>query len=437
MTAFTRNQPDSAWIAGYTPGQSDFEDWDRKVAASVNGDDGGTWAPSSPIVITNGVGGAETDILCPVKVCYGARFTTATGGRFAISGPKFEILAPGHAGSTRALLTPMAGAIVEPAAAAARLLLSNAIQLALPRVTVDHAPAPVEIGDLTTVGPLEDVATRTTQILRTHDGATLASITLTWISRQGQPRARLLRCDAGGNPTPITLAAPGADVDGWTSLPAPDAALTIQTSALACDPGVVVDKSQYSYALQIVEDQTLKIPTPLLKRPARLVSTVNLESLHGTPVIDGVQTVAGDIVLLVGQGNTKENGLWYVFGSSNAFTPVGITSSAAGSTPGSVIYFVREGVFPAGYVVPITDGVSLAGSLWQATAKRDYAEVLVVYTTTDGGGTTTTTTAVGKLGELNRTYLEVAQAFAQLQPAGNTYLAAVANHTGITDTRWQ
>ncbi len=432
MTAFVRTQADSAWIAGYTPGQADFEDWDRKVAASVNGDDGGTWAPSTPIVITNGVGGAETAILCPVKVCYGARFTTASGGRFAISGPKFEQLAPGHVGSTRALLTPMAGAIVEPAAAAARLLLRGAVQVSATRWLQDLAPPPSPppfSGSIETwsVGPFAESAVHTTALLRTHDGASLSSVTLTWIGMQGRPRARLVRYDINGDATPITLAAAGADADGWVMLPAPDAALNVQSSMIACDPGVIVDKSLYSYALQIVEDQTLENKVYLLKQPARVASTSNVSPLSGAPVIDGVQTVAGDIILLRAQDDPRQNGLWYVWDSGTHLHPVGITSFTGSLLAGTLAYMTSPGIFPAGYVVPVMDGATLAGTSWQMTLK--------------GGGPVGKFNTFGSdnfeiVGSDGRVLASWAQTFEPFA-LGNTYLAAVANHTGITDTRWQ
>lgn len=416
MAAFEREQSDATWIAGFVPDRATMENWDRKVGAMVNGDDGGCWAPSTPIVFSNtGTGAGRLIISGPLKVCYGGRLTTLSGARFLLPPGQFEQLAEGHTGRTRALPSSFVDAIVQPPAAAVPDFLALGMQVLGARWRVDLAAAPDSIGDAATVGPFDEQATRTSVELEVHDGATLASVTLTWIARKGTPRARLVRFDMGGEPTPITLTAAGGDPEGWATVPAADASLDVQSAVIACDAGVVVDRSANSYWLQIEEDQTLKAPTFLLRPPARLVSTVNLESLQGTPVIDGVQTNAGDIVLLTAQGDPKENGLWYVFGPSNAFTPVGITSAAAGAGIGSTVYFVSAGVFPAGYVVPVAEGPH-AGTLWQATNKADF---------------------VGKLGELNRTYLEVAQAFAPFPAAGNTYLSAVTTLTNITDTRWQ
>jgi hypothetical protein len=275
-----------------------------------------------------------------------------------------------------------------------------------------------------TVGPFAETPVRTTAMLRVHNGATLTSVTLTWLSARGRPRARLLRYDASGDSTPITRAA--GDADGWTLLPAPDAAIDVQTADIGCDPGVVVDKRLYSYGLQIEEDQTLKSPVYLLKQAARAASTANLADLHGAPIIDGVQTVAGDIILLRAQDDPRENGLWYVWDSSGTHLhPVGITS-VTGSFP-SITYTTSLGVFPVGYVVPVTDGATLGGTFWQMTLKS-------------GGPSGTFNRLNADVFEIDGTDGRVLASWAQtFEPfaLGNTYIAVVAHHSGITDTRWQ
>jgi hypothetical protein len=49
MTHFARTRP--SWNDGDIPLGADFEDLDSKTARALNADDGGSWSPSSPIVI--------------------------------------------------------------------------------------------------------------------------------------------------------------------------------------------------------------------------------------------------------------------------------------------------------------------------------------------------------------------------------------------------
>ena len=425
MTSFVRLQSDATWIAGYTPNRADLEDWDRKVAGMVNGDDGGCWAPSSPIVLSNaGAGDGQLVISGLVKVCYGGRLTTLSGARYLLPPGQFEGLAEGHAGRVRALPTSFLDATVEPSAAGSPVPLAMGLRVTGARWRVDLAPGPDSPGNVETVGPFDEAPTRTSVELEVHDGATLASVTITWIAGHGTPRARLVRFDLNGNPTPITLTPAGADAGGWTKLAAADPALGIQSATVVCDAGVVVDRSANSYWLQIEEDQTLKDNVYLLKKPARLASTVNLDDLHGAPVIDGMQTVPGDIILLRAQTDPRQNGLWYVYNNSGTHLfPVGVTS-----TSGAFVYSTSSGVFPSGYVVPILDGVTQRGTVWQMTNKA--------------GGPT------GPFNPANSDVFEVltvdghviasyAQQFEPFPTSGNTYLSATAHLTNITDTRWQ
>lgn len=79
------------------------------------------------------------------------------------------------------------------------------------------------------------------------------------------------------------------------------------------------------------------------KASAAVMSTANL-STSGTPVIDGYQTVAGDRVLLTGQGTASQNGLWVV--AAGAWTRP--TDFAAGASVNPDVYvFVNRGTVNA------------------------------------------------------------------------------------------
>ena len=79
-------------------------------------------------------------------------------------------------------------------------------------------------------------------------------------------------------------------------------------------------------------------PSTNIKLPSNLVATAN-QTLSGTPTIDSVATVAGDRVLLTGQTDPVENGIWIV--AAGAWARAG--DMAAGSAAGDAYTFVNRG----------------------------------------------------------------------------------------------
>lgn len=403
MTAFVRTQADSAWIAGYVPQRADFEDWEHKVTGGINGDDGGTYAPTSPIVFAAGVG--QTIVSGPVKVCYGARFTTLSGARFAVPGAQFEQLAEGHAGSARTVVTSCIGAVGAPGIMVRPYTPNGGLQIVALGATLDHF-APTE----------HDEPTRWLLPLRTCNSATLASVTLTYIANLGTPRMRIVRVDSSGEFAPLTLAVSGADTDGWVKLPAADPSLAVQSAMLTLGLAapVVVDKSLYSYALQVEEDQSLKggYPNRLAVKPIVKAATTGDITLRNTPTVDGVPTFVGDRVLVRAQNDPTQNGVYIVQGTGLDFAP----ADAVGT--GVDYQLTRPDALPAGLVVRVQFGTTLSYTAWQMVSG-----------------------AVTKLGTA-----AVAFAPAPVDPSrqggsfaalGNVYIACAAAHTGIIDTRWQ
>jgi len=103
---FVRTQAHSAWMAGYVPGRADFEDFEAKVQGGVNGDDGGTYAPSTPIVFESGAADDDVTVLTgPIKICYGGQLTVRDGAIILMPGAQFEELSADHPGRARTLLT--------------------------------------------------------------------------------------------------------------------------------------------------------------------------------------------------------------------------------------------------------------------------------------------------------------------------------------------
>lgn len=78
------------------------------------------------------------------------------------------------------------------------------------------------------------------------------------------------------------------------------------------------------------------------KDPVRVISKTNLASLAGKLTIDTVTLVAGDRVLVVGQTDKKENGI-YAVGASNPWTWVRVPDGDAGSELLNAACFISEG----------------------------------------------------------------------------------------------
>lgn len=116
------------------------------------------------------------------------------------------------------------------------------------------------------------------------------------------------------------------------------------------DPGFAVDLSS-----AIVSDGAggvLMAPADFFLEAARVVATTN-QALTGTPTIDTVTLGAFDRVLLTGQTDPTQNGLWQLPAVSGAWTrPLDFATSAEIFT---------------GLMVPISQGATHAGQLWQLT----------------------------------------------------------------------
>ena len=119
------------------------------------------------------------------------------------------------------------------------------------------------------------------------------------------------------------------------------------------DPGFMVDP-----ASAIIPDGAggvLFAPADLIFQAARVIATTN-QALTGLPTIDGVALGANDRVLLTGQSTQAQNGLW-------------VASSGAWARPED---FLVSSAVLAGMLVPVAQGTSHAGQLWQLTTAPPY-----------------------------------------------------------------
>lgn len=155
--------------------------------------------------------------------------------------------------------------------------------------------------------------------------------------------------DARGCQAYLTVAIPVGS--GATSITLPLQTLR-QTELVNTedDPGFAVDPS--SATLTDGSGGILMAPAALFLADARVVATAN-QALTGTPTIDGVALGAFDRVLCVGQTDPTQNGVYVLPSASGAWARAADLNTAAAFVPG--------------LLVPIDQGTTHAGQLWQLT----------------------------------------------------------------------
>lgn len=249
MSAFTVTWPGSG---DFTPTPADFAALDAKLSKTINGAKGGAWAPTSPIVI--GPSGYPLSANVPTTVHRNGRVRTLSGARFKLLGSAWPTYGTTR---TRSLPTSFAGASANPwDAAFFRVPGDLGFQL--------KAPSFVDASGLSSLGSIF-------LPLRFHAGATISQATITW--RVGvphgpypgtAPRARIVRVDLGGTPTPMTSTDLGADDDGFVTYVDADATDIggrtyyntgrPKTWVIPVDQNNVVDRATDSVFLQVIEE---------------------------------------------------------------------------------------------------------------------------------------------------------------------------------------
>jgi len=141
---------------------------------------------------------------------------------------------------------------------------------------------------------------------------------------------------------------------GVTSLSVPVA--TLRKTELVNsedDPGFMVDPA--SLVVNDGAGGVLFAPAALIFAAARVLATTN-QALTGLPTIDGVALGANDRVLLTGQTAQAQNGLW-------------VAASGAWARPED---FLVSSAVLAGMLVPVAQGTTHGGQLWQLTTTAPY-----------------------------------------------------------------
>lgn len=91
---FTYTRPGGNWANVSTFDYTDAQSFDQKIFKSINGDDGGVWAPAAAIEI----GGAG------IAISGTGKLATKSGGRIELGDNDFPQLKVGHTGRSRTLV---------------------------------------------------------------------------------------------------------------------------------------------------------------------------------------------------------------------------------------------------------------------------------------------------------------------------------------------
>jgi hypothetical protein len=346
VSHFARTQLDATWTTGnYVTLVADWQSLGAKVFAAINGDLGGAWAPTSPIVL-NGTLGVAAINFGTVLIDYGGSVTVGASATVLVSGVSggWPVFVAGHAKQSRSIqhswlerqATPLyhwannivAGGVQSIACTIQSASLVATVVQGQPLVGgIAHlAGTSRSLNELVSGSTSVDAPTFTSQSilqqprmllpLRVHDGARLTSATLTFgVSTPRQagpivaPRLRIFRADLSGNIVPLASIAAGADERGFlpiatpTNGPAWYANGAVQTFIYPCDQNNVVDVSQYLYFAELVEEVATLKPIAVTACDGVLVrerkADVDVASIGANIALTGTYTLDG-VALAIG-----------------------------------------------------------------------------------------------------------------------------------------
>ena len=348
MSAFVRTQIDAVWIDGYVLQPSDLLDLGSKVHRQINGDKGGTWAPAAAITFT----GSGFRVTGPTKIAYGGSLYVASGA-VVLGVGDWPTFATGHALRSRRIVTNFADhiSLVNDVVDAGALLDDNddLIVSSAYDILDDYNTWVTTMAEglgvrafaaaiqKTGVGLLRR-APPLALSLRVQDASTLDRATVTFrvptqrtSIPETMPSVRIVRFDAEGNMAVLKSTTPdsfgiAADAEGWATMPARasvDAWVLggdAQSFVYICDQNHAVDVSQYTYWLEVRDENPGRFAVPGTsidgyairerKTDVRLATTAPIGPLTGSISIDGFSTSTGDRILVKDEVDAYNNGIW-------------------------------------------------------------------------------------------------------------------------------
>jgi hypothetical protein len=425
MAHNTRTQPDATWTTGnYQVLPADWQSLDAKLFAAVNGDRGGCWAPSSPLIVNGIALTSQMSVTGPVVIDYGGTISLVSNASVRLGAGDWPRFAVGHALSSRTIVTSCLQRQTAAGHQWINAIASGAVQSIACSVQLPPYTAGIFAQSVT---PGRIFQPSFALPLRVHDNARFTSASLTFRVNQPRtappvvaPRFRIVRADLSGNVVPLKSVAAGADANGYVPVASPTsgsawyAGGNVQTLTYACDQNNAIDVSQYSYFAQIIEEvgTTTLISAQscdgviVRERKVDVVvaSTTNLAALTGAQTVDGVSVgnaspifPVADRVLLKDQTDKTQNGIWIA--QTGAWVRANDLTSQADFTPS--------------FLVKATQGTVNAGTIWEC---HDPVSTQQVTLSTPSG------TPVN---------------FQRRTPLGNLYHAVSCSFDSIADMRWQ
>lgn len=426
-----RTQPDATWnnggLEGYVPPPSDWEDLDRKIAQSLNGDLGGTHAPATPIIIGDTAPASTQPGLVidgPILVAYGGSLTSQNGARFILS--EYPAFGPNHKAVPRKIITPC----IRRMATQPYHWIERPSSFGIQSIgcTVQE----------TNYGPYANALEQPSFVLplRVHDGANFARATLKFrvpTARSSSPivapRLRIVRVDLDGVATPLKETDDGTGFVsiGGTSVSAGawfsngDA----QGFVYECDQNTIVDSSLYYYEAQLIEELgATDVYDPTSANGVTTRNRLGNVSVATTPAtsigfpfvlpgtIDGVGLLPGYRILV------KD---WVtILGTSTSDPAFGVYDvlSIGPTVVQRSVDFASAAQFTPGLLVGVELGTVNAQSMWELRAPFSAARPTIKPDPSVAGP-----------GDAIR--------FGRRTPAGNVYHSVKCEFTDIPDMRFQ
>lgn len=258
-----------SWYNVYVIPGTTFENLDASLTTLLNGDGGGTWAPSSAIVI----GGAGVDVLGTWNLTAAdiARAEEGLFPPFVLGDSDFFQLTSGAANASRtirSLCTEGLGFRTLTATMTAGVSLETLPATQQPIGWILSVPW-LYLTSFSSSGATIPAPLTITVPMTVHNGATFLQANLTWnvgVTHpnipEHLPKCRLVAIDALGNMTPLNLqSTTGYDANRYLTVAASFTTGTGYYAAGAnqplnyiCDPNTIVDTSKYTYALEIIDE---------------------------------------------------------------------------------------------------------------------------------------------------------------------------------------
>ena len=261
MSHGVRIRPDPGWALGTKWLSSEQASLDAALVASINGDGGGTWQPTAPIII-NGAGLRliGTTGAVPHTMTGGASSVTTNpgAGAFITHGDSdYCGLGPGHTGSSVSIRSHITSATW------ASMASLGSEWLAYTTLPGESLTASGGIGPTTFLQAVAVGATCRVP-LRVHNGSVLSSVTFTFVVQLAAtaiptvlPRFGIFAADLFGNTFPLANSTP------YQHFPAPASpsawsdsgnrqTFTFTSDIESANPYVLIDTSQFSYYAEIL-----------------------------------------------------------------------------------------------------------------------------------------------------------------------------------------